>query len=81
MDLPLGRNPLTLTTTLTFPPGFKLLEGAIATFTGVFERSDGLEADEWVGVVDRGSCVMVLAGGTMTAPWSKSCIHSSMTEE
>ena len=78
--VPRRRNPLTLTTTLTFPAGFKLLlEGAIGTLTGVFDLRDGLEADEGVGVPDLESLATVRAGGTMVAAWHKNWIHSSMT--
>lgn len=44
--LPLGRNPRTLTTTLTLPPGptFEVCSPG-ATSTGVLLRNDGLDAE------------------------------------
>jgi hypothetical protein len=62
---------------LTFPPGFRPLVGAIETFTGVFDLSEGLEADE--GVFGRASWEIVRAGGTMVYSLFKSSMHSSMT--
>lgn len=38
----------------------------MGTVTGVFDRSDGLEAVEVVGVLVRLGVVIVLAGGTMS---------------
>jgi hypothetical protein len=42
--MPLGRNPLTLTTTLTFPPGASILP--IGVMLPSLDRSDGVEADD-----------------------------------
>ena len=42
--LPLGRNPLTLTTTLTFPPGPSILPTLPS-----LDRNDGVEADDLTG--------------------------------
>lgn len=42
--LPLGRNSLTLTTTLTFPPGASILP--IGVMLPSLERSEGVEADD-----------------------------------
>jgi hypothetical protein len=41
---PLGRKPLTLTTTLTFPPGASILP--IGVMLPSLDRSDGVEADD-----------------------------------
>ena len=60
--IPLGRNPLTLTTTLTLPPGVMLFGGVIGLATAVLDRSDGLEALEASGVPARSSLRAVRAG-------------------
>lgn len=51
--VPLGRNPLTLTTTFTLPPEF-MLDGVIGTTTGSLDLSEGLDAE--VGVLARVTC-------------------------
>jgi hypothetical protein len=72
--LPLGKKPLTRTTTFTFPPGFKE-DGAIGTLTGVLDLRDGLEAEDAVGVF------ALVAGGTMIVDCSRRRIHSANTVE
>jgi hypothetical protein len=52
-DKPLCRKPLTLTTTLTLPPGFMFVGVVKGTTTGSRERNEGLEAD--VGVFEQTS--------------------------
>lgn len=55
MNLPRGKNFLTLTTTLTFPPGVGLAAPsslAIGTTTPSRDRNDGLEAEDAIGSVD-----------------------------
>jgi len=44
ISLPLGRNALTLTTTLTFPPGASILP--IGVMLPSLDRSEGVEADD-----------------------------------
>lgn len=72
--LPLGKNPLTRTTTFTFPPGFND-DGVIGTLTGVLDLRDGLEAEEAVGVFAR------VADGAMTVDCSRRRMHSDNTDE
>lgn len=63
--LPLCRNPLTLTTTLTLPPGVILSGGGVETATDVRDRSDGLDADEVKGVRGRSSLAVIRRGTMM----------------
>lgn len=80
MNLPLGKKPLTRTTTFTLPPGFSV-DGAIGTLTGVLDLREGLDAEEATGVFALESVAMVRAGGTMAVAWSRRRIHSANTVE
>jgi hypothetical protein len=59
---PLCRNPRTLTTTFTFPPGVIFPAGGTMTATGVFDLNEGLEAVDMSGVLARSSLAKVRAG-------------------
>lgn len=47
--LPLGKKPLTLTTTLTFPPPLSGVFRLIGTISDSLERSDGVDAEDLSG--------------------------------
>jgi hypothetical protein len=51
IKVPLCRKPLTLTTTLTFPPGLTGAGEAIGTITISFDLKLGLEADEGIAAL------------------------------
>ena len=74
--LPRCKKSLTLTTTLTLPPGVMLSGGGVATATGVLDRREGLEADDIYGVLGRSSPAMVRGGAIAS---HRSSIQSEMT--
>lgn len=58
MNLPLGKNFRTRTTTLTFPPGveFTGVSGReVGTITPSLDRRDGVEAEDFIEAMDEGA--------------------------